>query len=74
MAFYDLTFDRVGRVETCDADSARLFAAIGQADFPTPDLMTQRHNRSRPSDFTVAPAQRARSAAINAADHQAFGY
>lgn len=74
VAYRDLSFDMIGRVETYDADIARIFAAVGRPDFPPPNLMSQRHNASRPSDFSATPAQRARIATIYAADYQAFGY
>lgn len=74
VAFADLKFDLIGRVETFNADIARVFAAVGRPDFPPADLLAQRHNPSRPSDFTATPAQRARIAQIYAADYQAFGY
>lgn len=74
IAFNDLTFDMIGRVETYNADIGRAFAAIGRPDFPPTTLLTQRHNPSRPSDFAATPPQRARIAEIYAADYEAFHY
>ena len=74
IAFRDLTFDLIGRVESYNADIARVFAAVGRPDFPPPALLAQRHNPSRPTTFTASPAQRARIAQIYAEDYEAFGY
>lgn len=74
IAFRDLTFDMIGRVESYNTDIARVFAAAGRPDFPPAELLAQRHNPSRPSDFVANPAQRARIAEIYAADYEALGY
>lgn len=74
IALADLSFDLIGRVESFEADIARVFVAIGRPDFPPESLLKQRHNRSRPSDFAATPAQKARIATIFARDYEAFGY
>lgn len=74
IAFADLRFDLIGRMESYNADIARVFAAVGPPDFPPAALLAQRHNPSRPSDFAPTPAQRTKIAQIYAADYQAFGY
>ena len=73
IAFADLRFDLIGRVESYDFDIKRIFSAIGRPDFPPDTLLAQRHNPSRPSDFALGPAQRARIEQIYAADYAAFG-
>jgi Sulfotransferase family len=74
IAFADLRYDLIGRVESYNTDIARVFAAVERPDFPPATLLAQRHNPSRPTDFVPSAAQRARIVQTYAADYQAFGY
>ena len=74
IAFHDIRFDRIGRVENYEADIRAIFAEGGAPGFPPDELLARKHNASRPVDFTVTPAQRARIEALWAPDYQAFNY
>ena len=73
IAWSDIRYDFVGRVERYEADIADVFAAGGAPNFPSADLLTARHNRSTAPETPVTAAQKARITALYAADYQAFG-
>ena len=74
IAFPDVSYDLIGRVETFDADIVRVFQSVGRSDFLTPELLTPRHNRSTQGSFHANAAQKKRIASIFARDYEAFGY
>ncbi|WP_168733026.1 sulfotransferase family 2 domain-containing protein [Aliigemmobacter aestuarii] len=74
VAWKDIRFDAVGRVESYEADIRRIFAEGGAPDFPPAHLLAERHNVSGAARTAVTPAQRARIETLYAPDYEAFGY
>jgi hypothetical protein len=74
IAWSDIRYDFIGRVENYAADIAHVFEAGGAPGFPPPALLAARHNRSLAPETPVTPAQEARIAALYAPDFEAFGY
>ena len=74
IAFRDIRFDFIGRVENYEADIRHIFAAGGAPGFPPEHLLAARHNRSAAPGTEVTPAQRARIRQLYAPDYEAFDY
>ncbi|MEO6301079.1 MAG: sulfotransferase family 2 domain-containing protein, partial [Paracoccaceae bacterium] len=74
IAWSDVRFDFVGRVENYDADIRHVFAAGGAPAFPPPALLAARHNRSAAAKTAITPEQRIRIRQLYAPDYEAFGY
>lgn len=74
IAFHDISFDFIGRVENYEADIRHVFEAGGAPGFPPEHLLAERHNRSGAAATPVTPAQRARIRLLWAPDYEAFGY
>jgi len=74
IAFNDIRFDLIGRVETFDADICSVFKRAGITGFSPDAGLEQRFNRSKSARAAVTPAQRNRIEALYGADYQAFGY
>ena len=74
IAWRDIRFDYVGRVENYEADIAHVFDAGGAPGFPPDTLLNARHNRSAAARTDVTPAQRSRIRQLYAPDYEAFGY
>lgn len=74
IAWSDISYDFVGRVERYDADIAQIFAAGGALHFPPPELLKARHNRSTAPQAPITAARKARIEALYAPDYEAFGY
>lgn len=74
IAYFDISFDLIGRVETFNQDIRRVFDAVGSLSFLTPELLARRHNQSSHHDFSATKAQRMRVASIFARDYETFGY
>ena len=74
IAYRDIRFDFIGRVENYEADISHVFEAGGAPGYPPASLLAARHNRSAASRIEVTPAQRARIRQLYAPDYEAFGY
>ena len=74
IAWSDMRFDHVGRVETYEADLRHVFDAGGAPGFPPEALLGARHNKSGEAVVPVTPAQKQRIETLYAPDYAAFGY
>jgi len=74
IAFNDIRFDYIGRVENYEADIRKVFDAGGAPGFPPAELLADRRNRSTTAKTAVTPAQSARIRQLYAPDYEAFGY
>ncbi|MBK1634538.1 sulfotransferase family 2 domain-containing protein [Rhodovulum adriaticum] len=74
IAYGDIDYDYIGKVETLSADLRTIFARAGADGFPPEDLLEQRFNRSEAPRAPLTPAQQRRVREIFARDYEAFGY
>ena len=74
IAWSDIRYDFVGRVERYADDIARIFAAGGAPEFPLANLLAARHNPSTAPENPITAAQKSRIEALYAPDYEAFGY
>ncbi|EEW25852.1 sulfotransferase family 2 domain-containing protein [Rhodobacter ferrooxidans] len=74
IAFRDITYDHIGRVENYEADLRHVFAQAGAADFPLDALLARRFNSTASARADITPEQRRKIETLYAPDYEALGY
>lgn len=74
VAWNDIRFDFVGRVENYATDIRAVFERGGVQNFPTELMLGERFNSSGRARTAITAVQRARIEALYAPDYTAFGY